>query len=98
MKRSDLESRREQDLQDWQKRGVDGLAKAVDVAAGTVTISVRGKDLIIHISNGTLIRRYAPDSVKFDDAKSSTLQEVHPGDQIRARGNRSADGSELAAE
>src|ERR1700692_1779819 len=59
MKRSDLESRREQDLQDWQKHGVDGLAKAVDVAAGTVTIAVRGKDLIIHISNGTLIRRYA---------------------------------------
>jgi hypothetical protein len=98
MKRSDLESRHEQDLQDWQKRGVDGLAKAVDAAAGTVTISVRGKDLIIHTSNNIVIRRYAPDSVKFDDAKSSTLQEIHPGDQIRARGTHSADGSELTAE
>jgi Domain of unknown function (DUF5666) len=98
MKRSDLESRHEQDLQDWQKRGVDGLAKAVAAAAATVTISVRGKDLVIHTSNGTVFRRYASDSVKFDDAKSSTLQEIHPGDQIRARGNRSADGSELAAE
>jgi hypothetical protein len=98
MKRSDLEARHEQDLQDWQKRGVDGLAKAVDAAAGTVTISVRGKDLIIHTANGTVFRRYAPDSVKFDDAKSSTLQEIHAGDQIRARGNRSADGSEVAAE
>src|ERR1700735_3308244 len=38
---SDLEARHQQDLQDWQKRGVDGLASAVDPVAGTVTISVR---------------------------------------------------------
>jgi len=97
MKRSDLEARHELDLQDWQKRGVDGLAKGVDAAAGTVTISVRSKDVVIHTSSQTVIRRYAPDSVKFDDAKSSTLQEIHAGDQVRARGDRSADGSELAA-
>ena len=98
MKRSDLEARHQQDLQDWQKRGVDGLAKAVDAAAGTVTISVRSRDFVIHISSHTVIRRYAPDSVKFDDAKSSTLADIHPGDQLRARGDRGADGSELAAE
>src|ERR1039458_10036765 len=40
----------------------------------------------------------APDSVKFDDAKPSVLQEIQPGDQLRARGDRSADGSELTAE
>ncbi|HTC55198.1 MAG TPA: hypothetical protein VK706_02205 [Candidatus Sulfotelmatobacter sp.] len=98
MKHSDLEARHQQDIQDWQKRGVDGLAKAVDPAAGTVTISVRSKDVIIHSSNTTVIRRYAPDSVKFDDAKPGTLQQIHSGDQVRARGDRSADGSELSAE
>jgi hypothetical protein len=98
MKHSDLEARHQQDLQDWQKRGVDGLAKAVDGAAGTVTISVRSKDVVIHTSSTTVIRRYAPDSVKFDDAKPGTLQQVHPGDQVRARGDRTADGSELAAD
>ena len=36
--------------------------------------------------------------MKFDDAKPSTLQEIHPGDQVRARGNRSADGTEVTAE
>ena len=30
--------------------------------------------------------------------KRSTLQEIQPGDQLRARGDRSADGSELTAE
>jgi hypothetical protein len=98
MKRSDLEVRNQQDLQDWQKRGVDGPAVAVDAAAGTVTISVRSKNVVIHISKTTVIRRYAPDSVKFDDAKSGTLQQIHPGDQVRARGEHNADGSELAAE
>ena len=98
MKRSDLEARHEQDLQDWQKRGVDGLAKSVDATAGTVTITVRGKDVVIHTSGGTVFRRYAPGSVKFDDAKSSTLQEIHVGDQVRARGERSADGNDLTAE
>ena len=98
MKRSDVEARHQQDLQDWQKRGVDGLASAVDAAAGTVTISVRSKNVIIHCSTTTVIRRYAPDSVKFDDAKSATLQQIHPGDQVRARGDRSPDGSELTAD
>jgi len=102
MKRSDLEARHQQDLQDWQKRGVGGLVSAVDPAAGTVTISVTSftgkKNIVIHASKTTVIRRYAPDSVKFDDAKTSTLQEVHPGDQVRARGERNADGGELTAE
>src|ERR1700688_4548243 len=30
LKASDVEARHEQDLQDWQKRGVDGVATAVD--------------------------------------------------------------------
>jgi hypothetical protein len=98
MKHSDLEARYQQDLQDWQKRGVDGLASAVDAAAGTVTISVRSKNVVIHTSSSTVVRRYALDSVKFDDAKASTLQEIHPGDQVRARGDRSADGTELTGE
>src|SRR5580658_3762845 len=98
MKHSDLEASHQQDLQDWQKRGVDGLAKAVDAAAGTVTISVRSKDVVIHASSTTVIRRYAPDSVKFDDAKPGTLQQIHPGDQVRARGDRSPEGTDLTAD
>ncbi len=98
MKHSELEARHQQELQDWQKRGIDGPATAVDAAAGTVTISVRSKNVVVHSSPATVIRRYAPASVKFDDAKPGTLQQIHTGDQVRARGERSADGSELAAE
>jgi hypothetical protein len=102
MKHSDLETRHKQELEDWQKRGVGGVVTAEDAAAGTVTISVGSfaskKSVTVHISSATVIRRYAPDSVKFDDAKPSMLQEIHPGDQVRARGDLSADGSGLTAE
>jgi hypothetical protein len=102
MKRSDVEARKEEDRQDWQKRGLGGLVKALDPAAGTATISVTGfggaKTIVVHTSKDTVIRRYAPDSMKFDDARGSTLREIQPGDQLRARGDRSADGTELTAE
>jgi hypothetical protein len=98
MKHSDVEAQHQQDLQDWQKRGVDGLATAVDAAADTVTISVRSRSVVVHASSTTVIRRYSPDSVKFDDAKPGALEQIHPGDQVRARGERSADGGELSAQ
>jgi len=85
-------------LQDWQKRGIDGPATAIDPAAGTITISSRGKSVVIQTSKSTVIRRYAPDSVKFDDARPGTLSEIHPGDQVRARGDRNSDRATLAAE
>jgi hypothetical protein len=100
--RSTVEALSDQIRQDWQKRGMGGLVSAVDPSAGTVTISVAGfsgtRTIVVHTSNGTVIRRYAPDSVKFEDAKPSTLDAVQPGDQLRARGDRSADGTEFAAE
>jgi hypothetical protein len=38
-----------------------------------------------------VVRRYAPDSVKFSEAQTSTLAAIQPGDEITARGNRSGD-------
>jgi hypothetical protein len=102
MKHADVVSKQQNDLQDWQRRGVGGLVKAVDPAAGTVTISVTAagvaKLVTIQTSKTTILRRYAPNSVKFDDAKVSTIDQVKPGDQLRARGTKNADGSEVAAD
>jgi len=102
MKRSDVEAKQQQEREDWQKRGTGGLVSAVDPASGAITISVPApggtRTVAVHTTKDTIIRRYAPDSVQFDDAKPSSLSEVKPGDQLRARGARSADGSEFAAE
>jgi hypothetical protein len=88
--------------QDWQKRGIGGLISAVDPANGTVTISsttLSGKKTIaIHTTKNTVIRRYAADSIKYEDATPSTFASIQVGDQLRARGDRNADGTEFTAE
>ena len=75
---------------------------AADSGAGTVTISSSGSganhNIIIHTTQTTMARRYATDSVKFDDARPAALDQIKAGDQLRARGTRNADGSELTAE
>jgi hypothetical protein len=102
MKKADVEAKQQTDRQDWQHRGVAGIVTAVDAASGTVTISTTGfagkRNIAVRTTKDTSIRRYAPDSIKFDDAKISSLDRIHPGDQLRARGTRSSDGSELAAD
>lgn len=102
MKKADVTSKQEHDRQDWQRRGVGGLVSAVDPVARTITISTQSiagaKSVVIQVSKDTIVRRYAADSVKFDDAKPSSLGEIRPGDQVRARGTRSLDGSQLAAD
>jgi hypothetical protein len=52
----------------------------------------------VKTSPTTRFLRYAPDSVRFSDAQKSSLDQIKTGDQLRARGTRSADGKELAAE
>jgi len=102
MKRSDVEAKQQQEREDWQKRGIGGLVSAVDAGAGTITISVTAaggtKTVSVHAAQATIFRRYAPDSVEFDDAKPSSLAEIKAGDQLRARGARNADGTEFTAE
>lgn len=101
MKRSDVEAKQQTERDAWQ-HGVGGLVKSVDPAAGTIAISVATaggiKDVALHVTNSTSFLRYAPSSVNFADALPSSLDEIKPGDQLRARGTRSADGTEFAAD
>jgi hypothetical protein len=53
---------------------------------------------VVKTSKDTSFLRYAANSVKFSDAQKSTIDQIKTGDQLRARGNRSADGKELNAE
>ena len=101
IKGADIAQKQEREREDWQKHGTGGLVKAVDAAAGTVTVSTGAggtRTTVIHASPTTIVRRYAPGSVKFDQAVKSTLDQIKPGDQLRARGTRSADGATLEAE
>lgn len=93
---------RDQIRQDWQKRGVGGVVDSVDAAAGNVNLSVPSlsgkKTIVVHTGKSTVVYRYSPDSAKPEEAKQVTLEGIHVGDQLRARGNRNADGNEMTAE
>ena len=102
MKKSALDAKQQADRQDWQKRGVGGLVSELDAGSGVITIRVADpsgiNSLAINTSTTTILRRYAPGSVQFDDAKPSAIDQIKVGDQLLARGARSADGTSFAAE
>jgi ribosomal protein L24 len=102
MKQADVAKAQQSELQDWKTKGVNGIVKSVDPAAQTVTISTgngpTAKTTVIQASKTTNIRRYAPDSIKFDNAKPATLDQINPGDQLRAKGNKNEDGTQLTAD
>jgi uncharacterized membrane protein YgcG len=102
IKQSDLAAKQQKDREDWQLRGVGGLVKSVDVAGGVIVLSsgsgATAKTIIVHTTKATVLKRYAPASVRFDEAKPAPIDAIHAGDQLRARGTKSADGTEIAAE
>jgi hypothetical protein len=98
MREADIAKEHQAEEADWQRRGFGGIVKSVDAAAGTVTISHLNTTVTIHTTPKTVIRMYEPGSIKFSDTKVSTLDQIQPGDQLRARGNRSGDGAEMQAD
>ena len=102
MKQADVSAKQDKDREDWQKRGVGGLVTAVVAVSGTITISQTSfagtQSIAVHTTKSTILRRYAANSVKFDDAKIAPLDQIKPGDQLRARGTKNADGTEIAAD
>jgi hypothetical protein len=98
MKAQDIAQRKQQELADWQRRGMGGLVQQVDAQASTITLLVGGKMVVVSTTPQTNYKRYAPDSVKWEDASISKLGDIHPGDQLRAKGKKNEDGTQLVAE
>ena len=103
MARSDVESRRQKEQEDWQKRGLAGVVTAVDATAHELTLRVvqagTTKPVVVETGGANVsFRRYAPTSVRFADAKPSSFAEIAVGDQLRVLGNRNADATRVVAE
>jgi hypothetical protein len=102
VKQSDVELKQQKEREDWQRRGVGGLVKSVDAASGTIVLSsgfgATAKTITVHTGKATMLKRYAPASVRFNEALPAPIDSIHPGDQLRARGQKNADGTEVEAE
>jgi hypothetical protein len=103
MTRADIARKQEHDRAEWRRRGILGTVTALNPETKEVTISARTREgvrpIVVNASvEGLNFRRYAPDSIKFSDARPSSFAELKIGDQLRALGEKSADGSRFTPE
>jgi hypothetical protein len=100
MSATDISKKNEADRLDWTRRGVTGVVAAKSVNDVTLKIRTLGGEsqAVVTVTDKTSFKRYAPDSVKFAEARNSKLAEISVGDQVRARGVKSEDGLKVTAE
>jgi hypothetical protein len=100
VKAADVAQKQQKDREDWQRNGVGGLVKSIDSPGGVIVLTsgmgATAKTITIHTTKDTMLKRYAPASVRFDQATAAPLDAIHAGDQLRARGTKNADGTEIS--
>jgi hypothetical protein len=101
IKQSDVAQKQKTEAEQWNQ-GVHGLVKSVDAAAGVILVNTRvgaqTKEVTVNTTTATVLKRYAPGSVRFDQAQPEPIAAIQPGDQLWARGAKNADGSAIAAD
>ncbi|HEX8844408.1 MAG TPA: hypothetical protein VF791_07180 [Pyrinomonadaceae bacterium] len=97
-----LAGREERNREDWRRRGVAGRVIALNPETKEITITARAREgvetVILNASGNVKLLHYAPDSVRQEDAQPISFADLKVGDQLRARGDRSADGTRFTAE
>lgn len=106
MPKADILEKQEQERALWRRRGMSGIVAALNPGTREISVSVRAAGLgaaprtvVVEASgDGVVFLRYAPGSVKFADARPSAFDQLRVGDQLRALGEKSPDGSRFTAE
>ncbi len=102
IKQADVAAKQAKEREDWASRSVGGLVKSVDAASGVILVTSgagpTAKTITVNTSKATVLKRYAPASIDYDAATPAAIDAIHPGDQLKARGTKSADGNQIAAE
>jgi hypothetical protein len=102
MNKADIAKKQEAERAEWKRRGMLGIITALKPETKEITISSRSlmgqQAVTIPVTAKVEMRRYAPDSIKFADAKPAEFAELKVGDQLRALGERSADGTSFIPE
>ena len=103
MARADIAQKHEQDEAEWRRRGVSGVITAIDPARQEIMVEARSLmgSQAVRVSTSerkATFKRYAPESVRYSDARASSFAELQVGDQVRVLGDRAPDGSTVTAE
>lgn len=102
MSKSDIAQKRAKEIEKWRTRGISGTVTAVNTHTNQITIETRGlmgsTKTVVTPKADAKFMRYADNSVKWEEAKVSSLSEIAAGDTMRALGEKSADGTSFSAE
>ena len=102
MTKADIAQRNTKETEAWRTRGITGRVVSVDPVEKKIGVETRtmmgSSTITISPKDTAKFLRYAPDSVKFSEAKPSSLLDVQKGDMLRALGDKGADGTTFAAE
>ncbi|CAN5466485.1 hypothetical protein BH10ACI2_BH10ACI2_16920 [soil metagenome] len=101
--KADYAAKNAKDAEEWRRRGITGKVTLVNAQTNQLTVETPGMTgmttkTVLTPKETAKFLRYAPDSIRFDEAKPSSLAEVKVGDMIRAKGDKSSDGTGFAAE
>jgi hypothetical protein len=96
----DIAKRNEAERQDWKLRGISGIVSSV--AGDQILLEIRTPEgahtVTVTAGPKTRIRRYAPDTVRFNDALPAATTDISKGDQLQARGPKSEGDTKMLAE
>ena len=80
------------EMEKWRTRGITGRVASVDPATKEIIVESPGlagpSKVTLTPAAAVKFLRYAPDSIRYDEAKPSTIAEIKAGDMIRALGDR----------
>ena len=100
MTKADVAQKQQQERADWQKRGIAGTVTSLNADTKEIVINTHRRDskpVTIETASAGF-RRYAPDSIRFEDAKPSSFADVQVGDLIHALGDKNEDATRIKAE
>jgi Cu/Ag efflux protein CusF len=102
MTKAELAQKQEHDRDEWKRRSVAGPVTALNPDTKEITITTRSREgaktVVVEVGDHTDFRRYAPESVRFSDAKPGSFAELKAGDQLRVLGEKNEDGTRIKAE
>ena len=100
IKHADVAKMQEAEIEAWNQ-GVHGLVKSIDPGTGAIVVNMRvgtaTKEVTVNTTKATVLKRYAPGSVRFDQAQPAPIGDIRAGDQLWARGTKSADNPSMDA-
>jgi len=97
MKQADIVEQKRAVQADWQ-RGIGGLVTITNYASGEIRLADGANTCLVHLRPATIVRCYDRKSLKYSDSKLCTLDQVHVGDQLRARGTWNPGRTEFDAD